>query len=959
MTEETPLQKMLRHRMLVMKEIVSTEQTYLSQLTTLVELFVKPIKANKKLNVTPAQVKTLFSQSELILQTSQLLFAGLEKSLQNGGAGIGAIFKEMSSYLKFYTPYIYNLKNAQEMSNNLMSSNKKFKEFITKTEQNPECKGYHLSTYLVLPVQRIPRYELLLKELIKKTPDTDPEKPVLETALEKIKEVAMAVNDMKRTVESGYRLVEIRDSIVDITTQAFLIPSRKYVYESQVHLISRTMTSFETGTPKTETSQVRDTPAQLYLFNDALFYAQIDAQQQRRFGEFIPIHFVTSLTTSSSTQTGFDQTGQKEVDQLEITLRLPIDFDTKFPGGADVFQGFFKVPPNDESTYNILTLKVRFNEPAQQIEMKRYLQEEIDTLRERRTKNVGGLTEVETHHAVTETSQVGQQTTTLHRASVAFPGKTMEPIKQPLNMATQKEKRTEGIIGIIREEEQYITRLQNGVKYYLQPLIEFVQKRVEKTPIPNEKDIRSVFGDIPYFIQTHSLMLKDMQRLEKEQKTDSIGVEVFKVFSDYLKVYGIYISSLEERQNRIALFCENDYSLSVFLNELEQRKEMDGFTLNQFLEIPRDRLNLYSTQIFSLMQQTEGEEALHKQFNDAKVAIDRVIEDVDKKVKVTEAKQRVVRIVMSMEGIIYDASKLAPPNRSFVCEQECLHIASINEQMTVLEANIRPHFIRDYNRSLAIKCNLVDSSKSLGPWRTIDGLPEPRQARAQSVFLNAEAIQLRWDSINREVLGSLVKYSYALSKKTQLFKDAKMDHRMKAAAKIENSAIRQQIGCKTSIFLFNDSILTAHMTEMSHRHYADFFNIAALDRIDKVKQKADPTTNTPAKYVLRLSVHRKRSNKYVTPSENIFDVSAGAETKDRKVAQTEDSGDVSRLIATQRETDLDGRNNISDTDFYCASFQFKSEADLDSFYVKLMQQYYWLIEKKELERYQTLFQEKK
>jgi hypothetical protein len=38
---------------------------------------------------------------------------------------------------------------------------------LHEAEQNPRCNGLTLISFLIMPIQRIPRYELLLKELIK------------------------------------------------------------------------------------------------------------------------------------------------------------------------------------------------------------------------------------------------------------------------------------------------------------------------------------------------------------------------------------------------------------------------------------------------------------------------------------------------------------------------------------------------------------------------------------------------------------------------------------------------------------------------------------------------------------------------------------------------------------------------------------------------------------------------
>jgi hypothetical protein len=59
MTQEKVLKKK-RHRFLVAQEIVNTERTYVSQLETLMEVFIKPMKSNN-LGLTAKDFKILFN----------------------------------------------------------------------------------------------------------------------------------------------------------------------------------------------------------------------------------------------------------------------------------------------------------------------------------------------------------------------------------------------------------------------------------------------------------------------------------------------------------------------------------------------------------------------------------------------------------------------------------------------------------------------------------------------------------------------------------------------------------------------------------------------------------------------------------------------------------------------------------------------------------------------------------
>src|SRR4051794_31581932 len=52
----------------------------------------------------------------------------------------------------------------------------------------PRCGGRHLNAFLIMPVQRIPRYKMLLGELLKYTPDAHPEHNAVQAVRERERE---------------------------------------------------------------------------------------------------------------------------------------------------------------------------------------------------------------------------------------------------------------------------------------------------------------------------------------------------------------------------------------------------------------------------------------------------------------------------------------------------------------------------------------------------------------------------------------------------------------------------------------------------------------------------------------------------------------------------------------------------------------------------------------------------
>jgi len=77
----------------------------------------------------------------------------------------------------------------------------------------PIVKLAALEDYLITPIQRIPRYSILISELRKNTPDDHPDYIFLSQALDLIISSSNLINEKKRDSESTSRLVAIHSML--------------------------------------------------------------------------------------------------------------------------------------------------------------------------------------------------------------------------------------------------------------------------------------------------------------------------------------------------------------------------------------------------------------------------------------------------------------------------------------------------------------------------------------------------------------------------------------------------------------------------------------------------------------------------------------------------------------------------------------------------------------------------
>lgn len=154
----------------VVQEIVKTEQTYVYGLKLLQELFVKELCEGNKPVLSPQLQEEIFMNSTNLLA----VHTGIVQQLENVLAGysaqagtIGDVFSSIAPYLKIYKHYAANFDRAMSRVEELSKKNPAFISKLQKCHADSRVGfGLTLGAYLLEPIQRIPRYKLLLQEYV-------------------------------------------------------------------------------------------------------------------------------------------------------------------------------------------------------------------------------------------------------------------------------------------------------------------------------------------------------------------------------------------------------------------------------------------------------------------------------------------------------------------------------------------------------------------------------------------------------------------------------------------------------------------------------------------------------------------------------------------------------------------------------------------------------------------------
>ncbi|KAI9247315.1 CNH domain-containing protein [Sporodiniella umbellata] len=97
--------------------------------------------------------------------------------------------------------------------------NPKFAKFVEETERKPQSRRLELNGYLTKPTTRLGRYNLLLREILKKTPDGNPDKELIPQVMENITQYLTQVNSDTGKMENKFNLEQIQQRL-SFKTQA-------------------------------------------------------------------------------------------------------------------------------------------------------------------------------------------------------------------------------------------------------------------------------------------------------------------------------------------------------------------------------------------------------------------------------------------------------------------------------------------------------------------------------------------------------------------------------------------------------------------------------------------------------------------------------------------------------------------------------------------------------------------
>lgn len=195
-------------RLRIAREMVATEESYVHSIETAFATFFEPLLASARSSkpmASEVDVEVIFSRLAEILPLNSYLASQLATRVAKWKphSCIGDVFLDFaqfhdSAFRQVYEEYTVHYYVAIERVQTC-SSNPRFRQWLDEKQAG----GASLQSYLIMPIQRLARYVLLLRQMRKFTIEPHADTKALDEAVALMTVVVGAINEAERTADTN------------------------------------------------------------------------------------------------------------------------------------------------------------------------------------------------------------------------------------------------------------------------------------------------------------------------------------------------------------------------------------------------------------------------------------------------------------------------------------------------------------------------------------------------------------------------------------------------------------------------------------------------------------------------------------------------------------------------------------------------------------------------------------
>ncbi|XP_060114767.1 pleckstrin homology domain-containing family G member 5 isoform X1 [Heteronotia binoei] len=206
------------HQQEAIWELLHTEASYIKKLKVITDLFLCCLLNLQESGLLcEVDAERLFSNIQEIIQLHRTLWRTVMGPILEKARASRALldpsdffkgFKMFGSLFKPYIRYCMEEEGCMEYMRNLLRDSDLFRSYVTWAEKHKQCNRLKLSDMLVKPHQRLTKYPLLLKSVLKKTEEPHVREAIV-TMINSVERFINHVNSRMRQRQEQQRLATI------------------------------------------------------------------------------------------------------------------------------------------------------------------------------------------------------------------------------------------------------------------------------------------------------------------------------------------------------------------------------------------------------------------------------------------------------------------------------------------------------------------------------------------------------------------------------------------------------------------------------------------------------------------------------------------------------------------------------------------------------------------------------
>ncbi|KAG2042276.1 hypothetical protein BDR03DRAFT_944957 [Suillus americanus] len=336
----------------VVNELVNTERSYVKRLRILKNDYADPLRQfsrNKNTAILPSyEAKTLFGNIDNFLPVNEAFLLDLEKMVAPDGSetvgGVGDValrhFKDLRGF-EHYRQYYVKREEAQSIfEREMMKKSSGFAAYVDRIKySNADTRNrVGLRELLMDPVQRIPRYTLLFRTMIKYMASGDPQRAKLIEADDIASKIALAETD-EQTKRAA--IMHCLNATVDGFPPGLISISRRFIDCIDVDdIVQDGPASASTSVSSLALNVLHCT---LFLFDDKLMIVKRPGNGEKSGRLLAGLDDVDKLAKTGGLPLRMKKSGLSCKGVIDLPDIVAADV-----GGAD-FHVYIENPPQDQS----------------------------------------------------------------------------------------------------------------------------------------------------------------------------------------------------------------------------------------------------------------------------------------------------------------------------------------------------------------------------------------------------------------------------------------------------------------------------------------------------------------------------------------------------------------------------------------------------------------------------------